>query len=607
MADRDRIQSPRADGGPVQGPFYRCVEMLKQRGEPFSISNIKKALRDSNKAPTLAQQAGLESTETSGRWTIFHEAALQLTSNTAVTTDAQRILNQLINDSYSSNLLPSILRVIWNRLGDCKGLKWRHASKGMVLLKELLIRGPESVLSDTLSNISTLRSFLEYRSGLGQGYKVRESAREVFFLVLDGRQYLLLRNVVAGGKKKFGLPRVRLTFEHALSSAFEDIHRVLTPSDVSQSRASGDLLGLDMGTGSPGASQPQDFVEYEGSDLSVFATEPSTSEFASGAGEEGYGDATSPPETRGARAPSKWETFNSGSGSGVPSPDAPAPAPAPQRWEAFGSGSPPAPAPPVPTGGPPPTWVNFDSGSPGPTAPAPAPRAPPAQWEQFSSTGSDGDFRGGVGAPPKPERRRSGKGLDDSGSGAAPARGMVPPSVPPPPIPMGVPPAQGQPLLYSTSPAQVTGLMPSSSYMGMGTTRGQGQGQGQGPGGSPPLIQLSTSPPPPLTLPPSNLFPIQPVKPGPAYGGVPQMPIPGAGPYGAPQPPYGAYPQPQPGVGYGMPQGYPQQPYGAYGQAYPVQPQPGVGYGVQPGLYNQPRPTYGAGYDPFAEIEKDSS
>lgn len=62
--------------------------------------------------------------------------------------------------------------------------------------------------------------------------QVRETSREVFFLVLDVRRYMLLRSVYWAGKKKYGPPRIRLTIEHALSSSFGDIHRVLVPGEA---------------------------------------------------------------------------------------------------------------------------------------------------------------------------------------------------------------------------------------------------------------------------------------------------------------------------------------------------------------------------------------
>ena len=240
----------------------------------------------------MAGAGGVEVEQTSGRWTVFHETALQLTSSSATgPPDPHKALQILVEDSYSSTLLPSILRVIWNRLGDCKGLKWRHAHKSLLLLRELLIRGPEAVLSETLSNITTLRTFLEYKAGVlggNQGNKVREVAQEIFFVLLDGRQVMLQRSVYWSGKKKLAQPRLRLSIEHALSTSFEDLHRVVAPTNEAPSSSSG--VGVapvrSMSTSRSGSgAPPPDLLSSESvggaddelmplTDASVFTTEP---------------------------------------------------------------------------------------------------------------------------------------------------------------------------------------------------------------------------------------------------------------------------------------------------------------------------------------------
>jgi hypothetical protein len=189
--------------------------------------------------------------------------------------------------------------VIWTRLGDCKGLKWRHAHKSLLLLRELLIRGPEAVLSETLSNITTLRTFLEYKAGVlggNQGNKVREVAQEMFFVLLDGRQVMLQRSVYWSGKKKLAQPRLRLSIEHALSTSFEDLHRVVAPtSEGPSSTTSGVGVGVaaparSMSTSRSGSgAPPPDLLSSESvgnaddelmplTDASAFTTEPEEGE-----------------------------------------------------------------------------------------------------------------------------------------------------------------------------------------------------------------------------------------------------------------------------------------------------------------------------------------
>ncbi len=298
-AELNRIASPRGGGGGegTTGPFFRCVEAVKARGETFSVSNIKKVLKAQQQVgATVASQPGqpAETEQTSGRWTVFHETALQLTSSSGgpVQADAQRALHILVEDAYSSTLLPSILRVVWNRLGDCKGLKWKHAHKSLLLLRELLIRGPESVLSETLSNITVLRTFLEYKAGVlgggGQGNKVREVAHDLFFVLLDGRQFMLQRSVYWTGKKKLAGPALRLNMEHALSTAFADLHQVVAPTSEAPVVPASASLSTSLGrSGGP----PPDLLSAEstsGDDQLMPLTDVSA--FAAAEPEEGEGD-----------------------------------------------------------------------------------------------------------------------------------------------------------------------------------------------------------------------------------------------------------------------------------------------------------------------------
>jgi ENTH domain len=49
-------------------------------------------------------------------------------------------------------------RVIWARLQDCKGAKWKHGAKALWLLQGLLLRGPECVLADALQHLQDIRA-----------------------------------------------------------------------------------------------------------------------------------------------------------------------------------------------------------------------------------------------------------------------------------------------------------------------------------------------------------------------------------------------------------------------------------------------------------------
>jgi len=236
----------RIEGG--VGPFYRCVETVRARGETFSTSNIKKALKaqSQQQAAVPANQQGLlaEAEQTSGRWTVFHDLVLQLTSNSShniLPGEAERMMQQVLEDAYSSTLLPSILRTVWARLGDCKGSKWKHAHKSLMLLRELLLYGPEATFSVALSQVTIVRALLQYKGGgLGgsaQTSMVRDVAHDLLFLLLDGRRFMLERAVHWTGEKKVEGPAVILNAPHAFNSSFADLHHALAPPALASKEA----------------------------------------------------------------------------------------------------------------------------------------------------------------------------------------------------------------------------------------------------------------------------------------------------------------------------------------------------------------------------------
>lgn len=342
------------------------------------------------------------------RWTLFHEGALQLTSNYAVTNDAPRALSSLLQDSFSSALLPSILRALWSRLSDCKGLNWRHASKGLTLLRELLIRGPEQVFSDALANIGLLRTFLEYRSGLeglGQGNKVKETARDVFFLLLEGKQYLLLRANYWNGKKKLNMPRIRLTFEHALSTSFGDLHRVVVPSEgPQQAPNSPSRLGTaePMGPSSADSGNAASLLGgdddgYAGADLSAFSggddEEPLAPARLGTMASDSHVAARTPNSSyvasEAVKPPGKWENFgaNAAQSSGGEA----------AAWEGFGA------------------HAQAHGGRPSAIQQAP----PPQQWVSFNA-----DNALQQPAPIKPDRRPSAQAPEVSHNNRPPLSGQ---------------------------------------------------------------------------------------------------------------------------------------------------------------------------------------
>jgi len=207
------------------GLFSKVAFHLFSRKVPFTMVNIRQAMQELNKeniptAANLSQQneeegwlsdrSSSSTTGLDGGWlpknisvglpnfisngsnnvleaqmaSALHPLALALTSGSNI-KDVPSITNQLCQEAYTTVGFLSILRVVWARLQDCKGLRWRHSQYALSLLKKLLVCGPVGIWSDAVEHLSLIRPLIKFMSKVGDGSVVRSNAADVVTLLLD--------------------------------------------------------------------------------------------------------------------------------------------------------------------------------------------------------------------------------------------------------------------------------------------------------------------------------------------------------------------------------------------------------------------------------------
>ncbi|KAL1115923.1 hypothetical protein AAG570_005418 [Ranatra chinensis] len=100
------------------------------------------------------------------------------------------LMSDIADLTYNVVAFTEIMQMIWKRLND-HGRNWRHVYKALVLLEYLIKTGSEKVAQQCKENIfaiQTLRDFQYMDEGKDQGLNVREKAKQLVVLLMDGER-----------------------------------------------------------------------------------------------------------------------------------------------------------------------------------------------------------------------------------------------------------------------------------------------------------------------------------------------------------------------------------------------------------------------------------
>jgi len=173
--------------------FLQCVDQLFTEKSGFSPQDIQQTIM--NIYPKSARNR-LASRER------VREIIMELTSTTKFRGNIRETMEMVIRECSSINVgLTDVLNVIWMRIKDCRGTRWRHGQTSMQLLKSLLIEGPVVVLASCIENYDQICAMRNYSSTMGNTRLVRIAANELHELVVSYSKLFLVRRRYAAANK----------------------------------------------------------------------------------------------------------------------------------------------------------------------------------------------------------------------------------------------------------------------------------------------------------------------------------------------------------------------------------------------------------------------
>ena len=303
--------------------------------------------------------------------------AMALTSNSRNEPAVPQALAEICAECNECGyILVDVMAVIWERIRDSRATQWKHALFALQLLRELLLHGPLTVVTEAEDGIDKIRDLKSYDFALRaqNSAQIRQMASHVYDMIVDRAKLFTQRRAAANSRRRGQLPRPRPPPKDArlrVNMRLADIHNLVRPSFIAGSAR--------VAPAPPPPSQGQD------TDGQMAAPAPSA--YATDLLSMGAVPAPQPPaqqqqvSRRDTFAPQTStdelaDIFSAASVTSAP-PKPPAPVPAVQ----------PVPAPaamPTTHGAPSPSMQQMQGSVPAPTsaAPTPAIMAQPAQASQ---------------------------------------------------------------------------------------------------------------------------------------------------------------------------------------------------------------------------------
>lgn len=202
--------------------LVRCAETLFFKRQHFFMPEIRDVVKE--KINDSAAQAVL------GSHSSIVSTVLALTSNTTYKGDYEKALASVVQGCREINgSLQVVMKTLWIRIKDSKGLRWKHSYLSLRIMKALLTDGPLTAIAEVSDGIDKIRELLKYSTITNQGKLVRVLAREVWDLLTDyGRLFVIRaskkysRREPAARRDEELLKRVRQAFHR--NDGFRAVH-----------------------------------------------------------------------------------------------------------------------------------------------------------------------------------------------------------------------------------------------------------------------------------------------------------------------------------------------------------------------------------------------
>lgn len=224
----EEIRLQVANSAPDAPLFAQCSQYHRQHNVDFSITSVRRVSRQVAQS-NPGRLTGLLQTNA-------RRMALSLTSTKQFEGDSGLAIAQLVEQCREcSSVLFDVMSVIWLRLRDTKGIKWKHGYQAMLILKNLLYHGPLAAVAeatDGLDKIRALKNYDHMRGGVAQDMK--NSASYLYQLLVDRSALFTIRRLCAKKRRDMALPpgkrpKYEKMTRARLTDAVEQIHGAFHP------------------------------------------------------------------------------------------------------------------------------------------------------------------------------------------------------------------------------------------------------------------------------------------------------------------------------------------------------------------------------------------
>eukprot|EP00569_Conticribra_weissflogii_P015809 CAMPEP_0171411470 /NCGR_PEP_ID=MMETSP0880-20121228/30157_1 /TAXON_ID=67004 /ORGANISM="Thalassiosira weissflogii, Strain CCMP1336" /LENGTH=1269 /DNA_ID=CAMNT_0011928559 /DNA_START=137 /DNA_END=3946 /DNA_ORIENTATION=+ len=174
--------------------FDICCKYLSVNRLEFTITNIRRIVAKTVVSCTRHIAVG--------KSIAVRARALDLTADTPFNGDIAEALSDLVESCRECNTnLSVVFSVIWHRIGQTKGSMWRHQLLALHLLKNLLLHGPITAITECLDGAEKIYELKSYSNSKEESNKeVRLAAAQCYELLTDLPRLYLRRRRVAFAK-----------------------------------------------------------------------------------------------------------------------------------------------------------------------------------------------------------------------------------------------------------------------------------------------------------------------------------------------------------------------------------------------------------------------
>ena len=200
----------------------------------FSYLNVRRVVRQ------VAQ------TENPSQYLIDWDVAIRrkamaLTSNSRNEPAVPQALAQICAECNECGyMLVDVMAVIWERIRDSRATQWKHGLFALQLLRELLLHGPLTVVTEAEDGIEKIRALKSYDFALRaqNSAQIRQMASPVYDMIVDRAKLFTMRRAAANSRRQGQLPRPRPPPKDArlrVAMRLADIHNLVRPSFIAGS------------------------------------------------------------------------------------------------------------------------------------------------------------------------------------------------------------------------------------------------------------------------------------------------------------------------------------------------------------------------------------